>query len=169
MRPDRNSEHRHARRRGVRQEAREGHGGVKQRLLRDSLRALPNLSVLASGHTRYVAEIRWPGFQHLHAQQCVLQGLRLLARTPCIQRFRGSRLTLSLRSPSATTRRQSPLPMRLHVWMQLLNAARPATGSLHASSHAWRGGLPGARACCERLVRSGGAPLPLPKLLPATA
>jgi len=48
--------------------------------------------------------------------------------------------TLSLRSASATTRRQSPSPNRLHVCMHALNAETPATGSAHASSHSCRGG-----------------------------
>ena len=51
-----------------------------------------------------------------------------------ISRYEG-RVTLSFLSSSATTSRQSPSPKRLQVWMQELNADKPATGSLQASSH----------------------------------
>lgn len=61
--------------------------------------------------------------------------------------------TFSFLSASATATRQSPSPNRLHVWMQLLNADTPATGSLHASSHSRRGGS-GAAALAVRAVRS---------------
>jgi hypothetical protein len=49
------------------------------------------------------------------------------------------RLAFSFMSMSASTRRQSPSPARLQVWMQLLNARTPEQGSCHASSHVGRG------------------------------
>jgi len=59
--------------------------------------------------------------------------------------------TLSFLSASATIKRQSPSPHRLHVVMQPLNAFTPATGSAHASSHSC---LAGSLTWLDWLLRS---------------